>query len=104
MHKILLLLELKACTYYSNVQSPGGNQQTPIGRLPSGDSVSGQILNMFNTDSQLTLLTVSRRLWRVGRHLHNARTHTPIVEELSLELTLESAAYGSESANSNANP
>ena len=44
-------------------------------------------------DSWPTLWRVSPRLWRVGRQLHNAHTHTLIVEELVLESALESAHY-----------
>ena len=59
--------------------------------------IDGQILNMFNTDS---LRRVGRRLWRVGRRLHKAYTHTPIIEQLALEPVLESADYSSELADS----
>ena len=76
----------------------------PLERLPSGDSVGGQILNIFNMDSQPTLQRVGRQLWRVGQRLHNACTHTPIVEELALDSALESADYSPESADYNANP
>ena len=58
---------------------------------------------MFDMESLLTLRRVGRRLWRVGRLLHKAHTHTPIVEQLMLELVLESADSSSESADSNAN-
>ena len=58
---------------------------------------------MFNMESRPTLGRVSRRLWRVGRRLHKASTHTPIIEQLALELALESADYSSESADSNVN-
>ena len=43
-------------------------------------------------------------LWRICRRLHNAHTHTPFVEELALELALESADYSYESSDSNADP
>ena len=59
---------------------------------------------MFGKESRPTLLRVGRRLWRVGRRLYIACTHTLIVEELELESVLESANYGYESADSNADP
>ena len=62
-----------------------------------------QILNMFNTECQLTLRRIRRRLCRISRRLHYTRTHTLIVEEWVLESLLESADYSAESANSNAN-
>ena len=48
------------------------NRPTGIGRFQSadsrlGDSVGGQILNMFDTESRLTLRRIGRRLWRIGR-------------------------------------
>ena len=52
---------------------------------------------MFETESRPTL-------WRVGWRLYFAHTHTPIVEELELELALESADYGYKSANSSTDP
>ena len=51
---------------------------------------------MFDMESRPTL-------WRVGRLLHKAHTHTPIVEQLVLESALESADSSSQSADSNAN-
>ena len=71
---------------------------TAIARLLMDESVSGQILNMFNTGIWPTLQRVCRRLWRVGRRLPNALTHTTSVEELAPELALESADYSFESA------
>ena len=44
------------------------------------------------------------KLWRVGQRFYIARTHTPIIEGLGLELALESADSSSESADSNADP
>ena len=55
-------------------------------------------------DSRPTLRRDGRRLWRVDLRFFIARTHTPIVERLWLELVLESADYSSESAVSNADP
>ena len=44
----------KAHTNLTYIQSPGGNRLIPIGGFPLGDSVGGQILNMFNTNSRQT--------------------------------------------------
>ena len=59
---------------------------------------------MFDKESQPTLQRVGRRLLGVGQRLYIACTHTPIVEELELESTLESADYGYELADSNVDP
>ena len=67
-------------------------------RFPSGDSVSGEILNMFNMENSQTLRRIGKRLWRIGRRLYYTHTHTPILEESALELALESTDYSSESA------
>ena len=50
---------------------------------------------MFDKESQPTLC-------RVGGRLYSAHTQAPIVEELGLESTLESADYTCESVYSNA--
>ena len=47
---------------------------TGIGRFQSADSsrgntIGGQISNMFNTESWPTLQRIGRRLWRIGRRL-----------------------------------
>ena len=67
-----------------------------------GDTIGGQILNIIKTESRPTLRRISRQLWRIGRQLYYTHTHTQIVEEAALELTLESAEFSSESADSNA--
>ena len=59
---------------------------------------------MFNAESWPTLRRVGRQLWRVGRRFYNARTHTPIVEELELESAFELFDYSYVSADSKANP
>ena len=94
--------ELRAVPTRATYNPPMG-----IGRFQSADSsrgntISGQILNMFNTESWLTLQRISRRLWRIGHRLYYPHTHTPIVEESALESVLESADYSSKSADSNA--
>ena len=43
----------KARTHY-NLQLPDGDRTIPIGQFPPDYSVCGQILNMFNTESQPT--------------------------------------------------
>ena len=55
-------------TYYVNVKCTVMHKVTfyPL-RFPSADSVGGKILNMFNTESRLTLLRVGRQLWRVDQ-------------------------------------
>ena len=45
------------------MQSPDGSRPISVGQFLSGDSVGGQILNMFDMDSRPTLQTVS---WRYG--------------------------------------
>ena len=84
-------------TGISRRESADGNQPTRIGRFPSSDSIGDQILNMFHTDSRPTL-------GRVGHRFYKAHTHTPIVEELVLELALYSADYSSKSVDFNAYP
>ncbi len=50
----------------------------------------------------MTLHRIGRRLWRIGRQLYYTHTHTPLLEESSLESALETADKSPESANSNA--
>ena len=56
---------------------------------------------MFDTESQLTLRRISRRLLGIGQLIYYTHTHTPIVEESALESALELADSSSESADSN---
>ena len=58
----------------------GWNRPITVDRFPSGDSVGGEILNMFNTENRLTLQRVGRRLWRISRRLFYTNTHTSILE------------------------
>ena len=60
-----------------------------------GNTIGGQILNMFNTESWPTLQ-------RIGHQLYYPHTHTPIVKKSALESMLESSDYSSKSADSNA--
>ena len=87
-------------------------EQRTIGRRESADSsqadssrgntICGQILNMFNTESRSTLQRIGRRLWTIGQRLYYPHTHTLTVEESALESVLESANYSSKSADSTA--
>ena len=79
------------------VKSANSHRPIPVG----GDTIGGQILNMFNTENRPTLRRICQRLWTISRRLYYTRTHTPIVEESALELALESADSSSESADSN---
>ena len=69
-----------------------------------GNTIGGQILNMFNTESRPTLQRIGGRfsiivyMWVWG--LYYPHTDTPIVEESALESMLESADYSSKSADS----
>ena len=46
-----------SCPYpLDNVQLPNSNRLVPVGRFPSGDSVGGQISNLFNTDIIASIL------------------------------------------------
>ena len=76
--------------------------QFPLAGSYRGNTIGGQILNMFNTESRPTVQRIGRRLWRIGRRLYYPHTHTLIVEESALESVLESADYISKSVDSNA--
>ena len=82
-------------------------EQRTIGRFQStnssrGNTIGGQILNMFNSESRPTLQRIGHRLWRIGLQLYYPHTHRLIVEESALESVLESADSSSKSADSNA--
>ena len=77
-------------------------REFPSADFRRGNTIGGQILNIFNTESRPTVQRIGRRLWRIDRWLYYPRTHTPIVEESALESVLESTDYSSKLADSNA--
>ena len=59
------------------------NRPTGICRWESaessqGNTIGGQILNMFKIESQPTLQRIDRRIWTISRQLYYPHTHTQI--------------------------
>ena len=93
---------LRAVPTRATYNRPSGITRFPSADSPRGNTIGGQILNMFNTESRPTVQRIGLRLWRICRRFYYPHTHTPIVKESVLESVLESADYSSKSADSNA--